>query len=277
MRIQNAVVAVGLALVTAACASRTPAKAAKAEAPATKPAVAAAGLPKELVVGTSGGSPPYVTRRAGAISGLELDLAAEVGKVLGVPIRVVDVPWDKLFDELGNRKVDVVMAGVTITSDRQVRFAFVEPYLRTNIMALVREQDRQRFGSREAACKKGVKVGVVGKTTGERFVREACPAVKPRVFATADDAVNDLANGRLDAVVGDGPVLAYLMAQQGVALDLVPTGNINEELAWMVRKNDTALQQALNGALETMKQDGTLDRVLAKWIPHVDKVRATTP
>ncbi|MCW5889291.1 MAG: amino acid ABC transporter substrate-binding protein [bacterium] len=266
MRFHKAWMAVALLVVATACSKRA----------ATPPAAAALPkdtLPKELVVGTSGGSPPYVTRRAGTISGLELDLAAEVGKVLGVPVRIVDVPWDKLFDELGSRKVDVVMAGVTVTPERQTRFAFAEPYLRTGIVALVQAKDRERLGSRDAACKSNVKVGVVGQTTGERFVREHCPKAKVRVFATADDAVLELTHGRLDAVVGDGPVLAYLMSQQAVALELVPTGNVDEQLAWMVRQNDTALQQALNGALETMRRDGTLDRVLEKWIPQVERVR----
>lgn len=266
MRTHKAWLAVALVLVVAACTKRA----------ATPPAAAvppAAALPKELVVGTSGGSPPFVTRRAGTISGIELDLAAEVGKVLGVPVRIVDVPWDKLFDELGNRRIDVVMAGVTVTSERQTRFAFAEPYLRTGIVALVRAEDRERLGTRDAACNSKVTVGVVGNTTGERFVREKCPQVQVRVFETADDAVLEVANGKLDAVVGDGPVLGYLMSQQAVALEIVPTGNVNEQLAWMVRQDDTALKQALDGALETMRRDGTLQRVLQKWIPAVDRVR----
>jgi ABC-type amino acid transport substrate-binding protein len=273
MRIRNAWVAVGLMLVAAACASRTPSTS-KATATAKDTPAAAGALPKELVVGTSGGFPPFVIRRAGTISGLELDFAEAVGKTLGIPVRLTDVPWDQLFGLLADRKVDVVMAGVTVTKEREAQFAFADPYLRTNIVALVRTQDKARLGSRDAACKSGVQVGVIAETTGERYVRDECPTAKVRPFATGDDAVLELVNGRLDAVVGDGPVLAYLMDQQATALEIVPTGNMNEALAWMVRRDDTALLQALNGALATMKQDGTLDRLLKKWIPQVDRIRA---
>jgi ABC-type amino acid transport substrate-binding protein len=227
--------------------------------------------PRELVVATSGDSPPYATRRAGTITGLEVDLATEVGKVLGRPVRFVDEPWDGLFDELVSRRADVVMAGVTVTAERERRFAFAEPYLRTDIGALVRREDRKRFGSRDAVCKSRIRVGVIRNTTGAHNLRHRCPAMIRRVYKTADDAVLDLTRRRIEAVVHDAPVLAYLMSQQAAALDLVPTGIADEPLAWMVRRDDTALLQTLNDALATMRRAGTLDRVLEQWIPQVER------
>jgi ABC-type amino acid transport substrate-binding protein len=275
MRIRETSVAIGLILVALACAKPglKPTVSTTKVDTAVAPVPARSDLPKELVVGTSGGSPPFVTRRAGTTSGLELDLAAEVGKIIGVPVRVVDLPWDQLFDALRDDRVDVVMAGVTITPERKAQYAFAEPYLRTGIAALVRTSDREKLGSRDAACKSRIDVGVVNKTTGHEYVREKCPAVTLRVFETADDAVLELANGKIDAVIGDAPVLAFLSAQQAVSLDLVPTGKVDEQLAWMVRKDETALKQALDSALATMSKNGTLDRILQKWIPQVDRVR----
>ncbi len=278
MRIRTMSVVVGLLMVVAACAKKAPVPPPAPTATATPPAAAApaiqrAGLPTTLVVGTSGGSPPYTTRRASTITGLEVDLATEVGKVLGIPVRIVDVPWPKLFEALASRRVEVVMAGVTMTPEREKRFAFVDPYLRTGLVTLVRSDGSTRIAAGDDLCK-AKKIAVVGKTTGERYVRETCRKVKPRVYKTADDAVNDVAAKKIDAVVDDGPVLAYLAGQQTVALDLVPTGKGEEDLAWMVRQNDTALRQALNEALETMSKNGTLERVLKQWIPHVEQVRA---
>ena len=70
------------------------------------------------------------------------------------------------------------------------------------------------------------------------------------------------------------PVLAYLMSQQAAPLDLLPTDIADEPLAWMVRRDDTALRQVLNDALATMRRDGALDRVLERWIPQVERVRS---
>jgi polar amino acid transport system substrate-binding protein len=260
MRIRDTSVVVGLVIVAVACAGPVSAPPGRGE------------RPRELVVATSGDSPPYATRRAGTITGLEVDLATEVGKVLGRPVRFVDVPWNGLFDELVSGRADVVMAGVTVSAERERRFAFAEPYLRTGIGALVRRDYLKRFGSREAICKSRIRVAVIRKTTGERDLRDRCPAMIPRVYETADDAVLDLTKRRVDAVVHDAPVLAYLMSQQAAALDLVPTDIADEPLAWMVRRDDTALRQALNDALATMRRDGTLDRVLERWIPRVERL-----
>jgi polar amino acid transport system substrate-binding protein len=263
MRIRDTLVGVGLVIVAVACAGSVSAPPGRVE------------HPRELVVATSGDSPPYATRRAGTITGLEVDLATEVGKVLGRPVRFVDVPWDGLFDQLVSGRADVVMAGVTVTAERERRFAFAEPYLRTGIGALVRRDDLKRFGSREAVCKSRIRVAVIRKTTGERNLRDRCPAMIPRVYETADDAVLDLTrHRRIQAVVHDAPVLAYLMSQQAAALDLVPTDIADEPLAWMVRRDDTALRQSLNDALATMRRDGALDRVLERWIPQVERVRS---
>ena len=68
-------------------------------------------------------------------------------------MRLVVCQWDGLFDELGSGRADVVMAGVTVTAERELRFAFPKPYLRTGIGALVRREDRKRFGSRDAVCR----------------------------------------------------------------------------------------------------------------------------
>ena len=154
MRIRDTSVVVGLVMMAAACAGPVSAPPGRGEPP------------KELVVATSGDSPPYATRRAGTITGLEVDLALEVGKVLGRPVRFVDVPWDTLFDQLVSGRADVVMAGVTVTAERERRFAFAAPYLRTGIAALVRRDDLKRFGARDAVCKSRIRVGVIRKTTG---------------------------------------------------------------------------------------------------------------
>lgn len=257
MRIRVASVVVCIALAVA-CARPSPAPRSEAG--------------KDLIVGTSAGSPPYATRREGTITGLEVDLATEVGKALGRPVRFVDLPWDQLFDALANRRVDVVMAGVTITDEREQRFAFADPYLRTGLVALVRHADRKRFVDGDAVCKGPAKVGVLSKTTGERYVHDRCRSVRPRAYQTADDAVNDARARRIDAVVHDAPVLAYL-AQQGVQLDMLPMGSTDQRLAWMVRRDDAALRDALNSALTRLRNDGALDRAIEHWMPQILRIR----
>jgi len=230
--------------------------------------------PTDLVVGVTSDSPPYAMQRGGELAGLEVDLAREVGRVLHRPVRVVDLSWDDLIDGLSNGRVDVVMAGVTITPERRLRFAFTEPYLRTRIVALVRRTDRKRLTSADAICKGAIGIGVMGGTTGELYVRDRCPSAVVRAYPSVTAAVQELQTRRVDAVVHDGPVLAWLLAQNSAELDLVPTRIADEQLAWMVRRDNPELLRDLNGALATLRSDGTLDHVLRQWVPQIERVRS---
>ena len=95
-----------------------------------------------------------------------------------------------------------------------------------------------------------------------------------KAYPSATAAVQELQTRRVDAVVHDGPVLAWLQAPQSADLDLVPTRIADEQLAWMVRRDDPNLLRELNGALATMRSDGTLDRILRQWVPQIERVRS---
>lgn len=229
--------------------------------------------PRALVVGTSGDSPPYASRSSGSLTGLEIDLADALGKTLERPIKLVDLPWDELFDALNEGQVDVVMAGVTVTSERENRFAFAEPYLRASMAAVVRRGDLKKLGSRDAVCSSPVDVGVIGGTTGESYVRTRCPAVITRVHRTVSDALFELRTRRIDAVVHDGPVLAWLLSQEAGELELVPTRIADQRLAWMMRRDDVQLRDAASAALARMRSDGSLDRILRRWVPKIERLQ----
>ena len=142
------------------------------------------------------------------------------------------------------------------------------------IVALVRRTDRTRLGSSDAICKGAWNIGVMGGTTGELYVRDRCPSATVKSYPSATAAVQELQTRRVDAVVHDGPVLAWLLAQNSADLDLVPTRIADEQLAWMVRRDEPQLVQTLNGALATMRSDGSLDRILRQWVPQIERVRS---
>lgn len=226
-----------------------------------------------LHVGTTGDAPPYALRRGDSIDGLEIDLARELGASLGRPVDVVDMPFEELLDALLDGRVDVVMAGLTITSERAVRVSFGEPYLRTTIAALVRRDDASRFRARDTVCKSPIDVGVVTATTGEKGLRERCPAMIPRLYPTVRDAVGELRGRRVDAVVHDAPVLQWLQSQYEGELVLVPAGIADQRLAWAFRPADTKLRGQADAALAAMRKNGTLARIVDKWVPAAARAR----
>ena len=259
MRSRNAVLLLTLVALVVSCAAPR-----RASSPAARESA--------LRVGTNGDSPPYAFRRGGQLVGLEIDLARELGTALGRQVEVADLPWDGLFDALLGRKVDVVMAGVTVTPDREVRLAFAQPYLRTTLTVLIRRQDANRFRSRATVCESPIDVGVVAGTTGEKQLRERCPAMVPRLYPTAGDAVGELRGYRIDAVVHDGPVVAWLQSRYEAELQILPTQIADERLAWALRPEDAALKGRLDAALTAMRANGTLDRILGRWVAAGDRL-----
>jgi polar amino acid transport system substrate-binding protein len=229
---------------------------------------------RALRVGTNGDTPPYAFRRGERLEGLEIDLSTELGKALGRPVDLVDLPWDRLFDALLAGKVDVLMDGLTVTPEREVRVAFGAPYLRTTIAVLIRREDTKRFRSPDEVCDSPIDVGVVAETTGEKHLRERCPVMLPRVYRTVRDAVGELRGRRIDAVAHDGPVLLWLQSRYEAELQVVPTRITDERLAWAFRREDVRLRERADAALATMRANGTLDRILGRWVPGAERLRA---
>jgi polar amino acid transport system substrate-binding protein len=227
-----------------------------------------------LRVGTSGDTPPYALRRDGQLVGLEIDLANALGQALGRRVDIVDLSWDRLFGALLDHQVDMVMDGVTVTPEREVRVAFGKPYLETGMAVLIRREDAKRYSSRDIACRSPIDVGVVGGTTGEKQLRERCPAMVARVYPSAPAAVGELRRRRIDAVVDDGPVLQWLQSQYDADLQISPMRIAEQRLAWAFRPDDTTLRARADEALASMRADGTLARILARWIPSRQSGRA---
>jgi len=105
------------------------------------------------------------------------------------------------------------------------------------------------------------------------MLREKCPAMLPRLYPTVLAAVGELRQGRIDAVVHDAPVLQWLQSQNEAELQLVPTEIADQRLAWAFRPNEGALRAKANAALASMRADGTLDRIVAKWIKPLPPAR----
>ncbi len=213
-------------------------------------------------------------RRGEQIEGLEVDLAGELGKALERPIDIRDLPWDQLMDALLSHQVDVVMAGVTVTPERELRVAFGEPYLRTTIGALIRREDAKRFAAPDAVCKGKLDVGFVAGTIGEKYLHQRCPEMIARVYPKTSEAVLELRRHRIAAVAHDGRVLSWLLTEREADLTVVPTRLADQRLAWAFRRGDDDLRRAANAALAGMRDDGTLARVVDRWVPREKRRRA---
>lgn len=227
--------------------------------------------PPPIRVGTLDDSPPYAFRRDGQLVGLEVDFANRLFQSTGRPVTLIPMAWDDLLNAVASGKIDVAMAGITITPEREVRFSFSDAYFRANTAALIRRADRGKFRDPRAVCTSPIDVGVLMGSIPEKELRDRCPSVIPRLYPKAVNAVLELQQRRVDAVVHDAPVLRWLSSNSEAELEVVDTQLGVQSLAWAFAPNDSELRNAANAALARMRDDGTLAKILVRWIPAADR------
>lgn len=217
-----------------------------------------------LNVGTNAEFPPFeYVDDNGEPDGFDIALIKAIGEKLGVEVQVENMEFDALVASIG-RKIDVAIAGMTITEERQETVDFSNPYYMAVQYVILPE------GSEIATEKdlEGKAIGVQLGTTGD-FIAEEIADADVSQYNKALDAVNDLVNGRLDCVIVDkNPALVFASRFEGqiTAVDGDQFNFEPEEYAISLPKGDTALAEAINAALKEIMEDGTFDTLVTEYI-----------
>ncbi|MCL5023931.1 MAG: transporter substrate-binding domain-containing protein [Nitrospirae bacterium] len=223
-----------------------------------------------LRVGITPDSPPMIFRLNDTVSGIEADFARNLGKALNRQVRFVELGRDQRFNSLMEGKVDIIMSGLSITEARKVRIAFTEPYLKSGLMAAVRAADASKYRSLAALTGSIPAVGVIGGTTGEAYVRKHFSGTSRRIIPLnrVSDAPFELKGGRIDVFIHDAPAVVWLVSENEASLKVIPELIDEEDLAWAVRRDDSALLAKVNAALAAWNKDGTRKAILSRWLPY---------
>ena len=223
----------------------------------------------DLRVGISPTYPPLAFMQEGALAGIEPDLAQQLANQTGRRIRFEIIPFDRLIPALQGGQIDLIMAGMSITAERQGQVSFTESYLKVGQMLLIREKDIKRFPRALFDQSAGVRIGVERGSTGEQYVLKTFAWGGVTHFDTTEAGIRALEQGSIDCFVHDAPTVwrysAELATQhQGLVGLFEPL--TDEPLAWAVRKNDPALLDQLNQELARMRREGRLQEILGRWI-----------
>lgn len=228
------------------------------------------GIPAELRVGINTGYPPLGFEKDGQVQGIEADFARMLGEELGTKMVLVPMPLKDLIPALEDDRIDIIMAGMSVTKARSERAAFVEPYARVGQMALIREADYLKLRSPNAMNWPTSRVGVKSQTTGAKFAKTTLKGAKITEFNSVDDGIAALRAGEIDFFIHDAPTVWRVA---GTPLDPDPeliglyTPLTEEYLAWAVRKDDPELRRRLSDIIVEWKTDGKIKPVLDRWVP----------
>ncbi len=240
-----------------------------------KIAAAPAAIENSLRIGLTPSAPPLVFYQEGRVAGIEADFANALALSLGKTPRFVVLAWDDLMPALLEKRIDIIMSGMSVTRLRETRINFTTPYLKAGQMALVRNQDLSLYPSALSIKNTQGRVGFMKGTTGDFLVQKEFQLTTRKVpFTETKDAVQALIEERLDLVIGDAPVIWWnATAKEPQGLMLIPIFLTEENLAWGVRTDDTQLLESANRFLETWKSSGKLRSTIKQWIPSAPAER----
>lgn len=223
-------------------------------------------------IATEGGFPPF--NFVGADNrpqGFEVDLAKALCEAMEATCSVVLQDWDGTIEGLLAKRFDAVMASMPITDERRRRIAFSKPYYRMP-SAFIGRKDAGIADVSPAALK-GKAVGAAARSEHAAYLEDRYPDSEIRLYPSPDDAGLDLAAGRLDLVLGDKLALSrFMQTPRGSCCRFVADAPpdpayFGEGVGVGLRKEDKALKEMFNRAIEQIMADGTYDRVRAKYFP----------
>ena len=220
-----------------------------------------------LRVGFSPNYPPICMESEGEPRGLEAEFAAAFAKELGCGVEIVQMEFEDLIPALLDKRVDILMSGLTVTPQRAYKIRFCKSYLSNPLVAVTRDGWARSYASASQILSVNASIGVLRNTYGESFVRKHCMRARVVPIVEYDNVPEDLANNRYSIYVDDLAAILDLSAKHPGVLEVIPYPLLQQEIAWAVHPDDAALLSAANAALDKWKANGKLDEMLDKWLP----------
>lgn len=220
----------------------------------------------KFVVGLDDSFPPMGFRdEKGQIVGFDIDMAKAAAEKLGVKVEFKPVEWDGVILSLNNKDIDVIWNGLTITEERKKQIVFSKVYLQNKQIIVV--QKNSTINSKKDLS--GKTVGLQMGSSSEKALNADADTSKSlkevRKYSNNTEALLDLSQGRTDAVIVDEVVGRYYIEKKPDLYKILDDNFGVEDYGVGIRKTDTSFKEKLDEALDTIKSDGTADKISQKW------------
>ncbi|MBO5992621.1 MAG: basic amino acid ABC transporter substrate-binding protein [Acidaminococcaceae bacterium] len=230
----------------------------------------AAQAPKVLKVGTEPTFAPFEFQKEGSkeFDGFDMDLIRAIGKQLNMKVEILNMGFDALIPAINAGNIDLAIAGMSITPDRQKAVDMSDPYYVAGLVVVVRKDDNALKGVNDLN-NKGIAVQI-GTTGAERAAK--VPGAKVKNFNTNAEVFLELKNKGVDAVIIDKPVAEYFLATGGGKDYAKIVGDTMEAESYGISlKKNSPLTKEINKALLDLKKNGEYDKLYEKWFGAVKK------
>ena len=225
----------------------------------------------ELVVGTAADMPPLnMTTKDKQVIGLEPDLARLMAETMGVKLTVKSIAFPNLLSALELGQVDMVLSGMTITGQRNMRVAFVGPYISSGKSFLTKSQTLAAATEASQVNSPDTTVVALRNSTSQQFVEAFLPKATLTLVNTYDEGVKMVIEDKVKAMVADYPICVisvFRYPDKGLASLITPL--TYEPIGVALPANDPLLVNWVQNFLRTAETTGTLEQLKAKWFKNV--------
>ena len=206
----------------------------------------------------------------GNYAGFDIELAQYVSKKLGITVHFQPIDWDMKETELQNGTIDAIWNGYSATDERREKVAFTIPYMQNTKILVVKKTS----GIHSVEDMTGKVLGAQNGSSGMLDFEEHPEVLKNRVkggdadqYQSVNEAIIDLKNDRIDALLIDRVYADYYLTTEGIAdeYDTIPSGFESESFAVGVRPADKKLLEALNQDFKELYQEGIFQQISQKW------------
>ena len=250
-----------LAVSMAACGGNKDAKSA-----GDKTSAAGDAAKDTLVMATNATFPPYEYVDGDKIVGIDAEIAQAIAEDLGMTLQIDDIDFDSIITAVQTGKADIGVAGMTVTEDRLKNVSFSDSYA-TGVQVIIVPEDSDIASPDDL---EGKMIGVQQGTTGHIYCSDTPEnggfgEEHVTAYPNGASAVEALKSGKVDCVVIDNePAKAFVKANEG--LKILDTEFVTEDYAIAIAKDNEELLKKVNDSLAKLKEDGTLQKIIDKYI-----------
>jgi polar amino acid transport system substrate-binding protein len=214
----------------------------------------------ELTVGSDIPYPPFEQGSPPDYTGFDIDMIDAIAKKLNLTPKIQDTAFGTIFSDEQAGKFDIVASSTTITPQRAKKVTFSKPYFDADQSLMVQTGSDLTSTSDITS---DTSIAVQEGTTGQDYAEKKTDATV-QAFPEIGSAFNALQAGQVDGVINDFAVSAFALKKYP-QLDVVQTIATGEHYGFPMQKENTALQNAVNGALSDVIADGTYEKIFQKW------------
>jgi polar amino acid transport system substrate-binding protein len=224
----------------------------------------------EVRIASEGARPPYNYLDNNELAGFEIDLGNAICAKSAIKCRFVAQDWDNLIPGLLDHQYDAIMAAMEITDERLEKIAFSIPYVRMPSAFIVAKTSELKEATPAALA--GKTIGVEAGGAHQAYLEDLFKDSEVRTYSVLEDAILDLADDRIDTVIGDKDAIANFLAtrKEGQCCRILADVSHNaiyfgEGIGVGLRKEDKNLKAMFDKALDALMADGTFARIRSKY------------